>query len=202
MNMFSTASNPPLVLDAKEAKKQKLEAYRNYHQHLIDDLGISRLDLNIKMAFYNKQGRMVVGIFASEFKKEKGFFFELVTRDLEPADIQRKIYRIAPNEAFHEEYELNEKGSYLVPLEELRVVNKDSAAISKGEAIKAMDAVDIREQTSNFNNSTPVTAYRAPSAMEDAPATEMSIRDYMAIHTGRPVSTRAWLNDLINKQFK
>ena len=200
MTMFTTAAQP-FAMDPKEAKKQKLESYRNYHQHLIDDLGISRMDFNIKMAFYNKQGRMVVGIFASEFKKEKGFFFELVTRDLEPADQLRRVYRIPPNEAFHEEYELNEKGSYLVPLEELRTINKDSVAISKGEAIKAMDAVDIRQQTAQMN-SNPVTAYRAPATMEDAPAAEMTIRDYMAIHTGRPVSSRAWLNELINKQNK
>lgn len=199
MTTFSTQSQ--VAYDPKEAKRLKLEGIRDYHQPLIDDLGISRLDFNMKMPFYSKTGTMVVGIFASEFKKEKGFFFELIGRDLEPADVARKVYRIPYNESFADEYELNEKGSYLVPLDELRVVNKDSAAISKGEALKAMDAVDVTPMRLN-NNPTPITAYKAPAAMEDAPASEMSIRDYMAIHTGRPVSTRSWLNELINKQAK
>ena len=55
-------------------KKSKLDAIRTYHQDLITDLGISKMDFNMKMPFYDPQGRMVVGIFASEFKKEKGFF--------------------------------------------------------------------------------------------------------------------------------
>ena len=33
--------------------------------------------------------------------------------------------------------------------------------------------------------------------MEDAPYTEMTIRDYYAIQTGKPVSSKTWLNDLI-----
>ena len=31
----------------------------------------------------------------------------------------------------------------------------------------------------------------------DAPYSEMTIRDYYAIHTGKPVSSKTWLNDLI-----
>jgi hypothetical protein len=33
--------------------------------------------------------------------------------------------------------------------------------------------------------------------MEDAPYSEMTIRDYFAIQTGKPVSAKGWLNDLI-----
>lgn len=170
-------------------KKTKLEAIRNYHQELISDLGISKIDFNMKMPFYDQQGRMVVGIFASEFKKEKGFFFELINRSLDPADAERKVYRVPPSSSFNEEYELNEKGSYLVPLEELRVVNEQSVAISKASAVTSSDKV----LKPNF----PDIAYKAPAPMEDAPYNEMTIRDYYAIHTGKPVSAKAWLNELI-----
>jgi hypothetical protein len=41
------------------------------------------------------------------------------------------------------------------------------------------------------NNSQPV--------VEDAPYSEMTIRDYIAIHTGKPVSSKGWLNELIKQ---
>jgi hypothetical protein len=178
-----------------EWKKGKLEAIRNYHQTLIEDLDINRTDFNMKMPFYDKHGKVVVGIFASEFKKEKGFYFELIDRKLEPADPERKVYRVAPSSSFEEEYELNEKGSYLVPLEELRVVNKQAVAISNASAVTATD--DVTERTTFKANKTSVQAYRAPAAMEDAPYSDMTIRDYYAIHTGKPVSAKPWLNELI-----
>jgi len=171
-------------------KKQKLEAIRTHHDDLIKDLGIPRTDFNMKMPFYNKNGQVVVGIFSSEFKKEKGFFFELITRALEPADPERKVYRIPPSTTFEEEYELNEKGSYLVPLEELRVVNQQAVAINKSSAVTSSDSI-LR------TTKKPVEAYKAPATMEDAPYSEMTIRDYYAIHTGKPVSAKNWLNDLI-----
>jgi hypothetical protein len=171
-------------------KKQKLESIRNYHAELIADLGIEKKDFNMKMPFYNKQGQVVVGIFSSEFKKDKGFFFELITRALEPADPDRKVYRVPPSSTFEEEYELNEKGSYLVPLEELRVVNQQAVAINKSSAVTSSDAI-------LKSTKTPVEAYKAPAAMEDALYSEMTIRDYYAIHTGKPVSSKNWLNDLI-----
>jgi hypothetical protein len=170
-------------------KKTKLEAIRNYHQDLIVDLGIPRTDFNMKMPFYDQQGRMVVGIFASEFRKEKGFFFELINRSLDPADSERKIYRVPPSSSFEEEYELNEKGSYLVPLEELRVVNEQAVAISKASAVTSSDKV--------LKPSLSEVAYKAPAPMEDAPYSEMTIRDYYAIHTGKPLSAKNWLNELI-----
>jgi hypothetical protein len=170
-------------------KKDKLEAIRSFHQELISDLGIDRSDFNMKMPFYDQKARMVVGIFASEFKKDKGFFFELVTRQLDPADEERKVYRVAPSTSYEEEYELNEKGSYLVPVEELRVVNPDSVAISKSSAVTASDKV-LRPSLSEM-------AYKAPAPMEDAPYSEITIRDYYAIYSGKPVSAKNWLNELI-----
>jgi len=178
--------------DQRKYKTEILEDMRDYHQKLIGDLGISRMDFNMKMAFYNKQGKNVVGIFASEFKKEKGFYFELITREFHPADENRTVYKIPYNSSFEEEYELNEKGSYLVPLEELRIVNPSSVAISGASAI-----LDEQRRSTPAASPKPSVAYKAPAPMEDAPYQEMTIRDFMAIHTGKPVSTKNWLNELI-----
>lgn len=185
-------SNTPQTTDVKELKRLKLESIRDYHQELIDDLQISRMDFNMKMPFYDKHGRMVVGIFSSEFRKDKGFFFELITRDLSPADAERKVYRVPVSGSYEEEYELNEKGSYLVPLEELRVVNPSSVAIKK----TGMFGIDTDPLPSSLPK-TPMQAYKAPATMEDAPYGDMTIRDYYAIQTGKPVSSKTWLNELI-----
>jgi hypothetical protein len=42
--------------------------------------------------------------------------------------------------------------------------------------------------------------YKAPAPMEDAPYSEMTLRDYYAIHTGKPVSAKTWLNELIKQK--
>lgn len=180
--------------EQKRYKQEILEEFREYHRKLIENLGISRLDFNMKMPFYDKQARNVVGIFSSEFKKEKGFFFELITNEFEPLDVNRTVYKISYNPNFEEEYELNEKGSYLVPIEELRVVNASSIAISGASAI--LDEVPAKTVPAPK----PSVAYKAPAPMEDAPYQEMTIRDFYAIHTGRPVSSKTWLNELIKSQ--
>lgn len=181
----------------KEWKKGKLEAIRDYHQELINDLKILRTDFNMKMPFYSSTGEMVVGIFASEFKKEKGFFFELVTRGLEPINNERTVYRVQPSETFQDEYELNEKGSYLVALDELRTVNPQSVAISKSSAVTSSDRFNTKQAVAP---TAPEVLYKAPAPMEDLPYSEMTIRDYYAIHTGKPVSVKTWLNELIKQK--
>ena len=183
--------------EKKKFKSDRLEYFRSYHKDLINDLGISKMDFNVKMAFYDKQGRKVVGIFPSEFKKEKGFYFELITRDLDPLfPDTRSVFRLPYNTSFEEEFEMNERGSYLVPLEELRTIDKQSVAISKYSAVSINDKF-----TSAAKLELPETEsiYKAPAPMDtaDAPYSEMTIRDYYAIHTGKPVSSKTWLNDLI-----
>ncbi len=173
-------------------KAQKLKEMRDYNMSLIEDLGISPYDFNMKTQFYDEQRRLVVGIFPSEFKKPKGFYFELIDSDLNPIDPERKVYRIPLTESFEEEYELNSKGSYLVPLEELRVVNRSSVAISKYSAV-----AQGPEQEFKLTAQARMNVPKAPAPMEDAPYADMTIRDYFAIHTGKPVSTKNWLNDLI-----
>lgn len=188
---------------SKEYKKQKLDEARYYHAALIRDLGISPLDFNLKMPFYDQFGRYVIGVFSSEFLKEKGTFIELIGREYTPLDPEhRTVYRIARNENFKEEYELNERGSFLIPIEELRVVNPQSVAISKASAVTANDRfkTPVPKVASAPQKPEPVfTSKPQPVVEPDLPYSEMTIRDYMAIHTGKPVSLKPWLNELLQK---
>jgi hypothetical protein len=183
--------NQQAAFDLKAWKKSKLDAIRNYHSQLIKDLGVSPGDFNMKKAFRDKRGVEVVGIFDTEFLKDKGFYFELISSDLEPVDPERKVYRVPMNLSYKDEYEINAKLSYNVPLEELRVVNPQAVAIGKLGAITNLEK--FKEENS------PVIKKVVP--LEDLPYSEMSIRDYITIHTGRPVSLKPWLNELV-KTFK
>jgi hypothetical protein len=184
-------NNQDAAFDIKAWKKQKLDAIRSYHSQLIKDLGVAPTDFNMKKAFRNKQGVEVVGIFDTEFLKEKGFYFELITSDLDPIDPERKVYRVPMNPSYKDEYEINAKLSYNVPLEELRVVNPSTVAIGKLGSITNLEK--FREENS------PAPKKIVP--LEDLPYSEMTIRDYITIHTGRTVSLKPWLNELV-KTFK
>jgi hypothetical protein len=136
------------------------------------------------MPFYDRHGRYVVGIFGSEFKKDKGFFFELVTRDLDPMESERKVYKISRNDNHEEEYEMNEKGSFLVPVDELRCISAPSTSpvekpVNKPEEVNTQ------------------VLFTSKPEVSDAPYSEMTIRDYIAIRTGKPLSLKSWLNELI-----
>lgn len=178
-------------------KAQKLKEIRDYNSELMVDLGITAFDFNMKTQFYDEQARLVVGIFPSEFKKTKGFFFELIDSDLNPADPDRKVYRVPFNSAFEEEYELNSKGSYLVPIDELKVVHRSSVAISKMSAFTGTDSTFKPTQKAQ---EAAASIPKAPGLMEDAPYSDITIRDYYAIHTNKPVSAKGWLNDLIKNK--
>jgi len=193
MSMYSKTPE-----EVREWKAQKLEAIRNHHIDLIRDLAISPLDFNMKMPFYDEHKRYVVGVFASEFKREKGFYFELVTRALDPLHSDRRVYRVPPSTSYDEEYELNEKGSYLVPLEELRTINPQSVAISKSSAVTSTDKVFSSKDAVKQSEPAQKT-FTEPTA--DAPYSDMTIRDYMAIHTGKPVSLKPWINELVSQKY-
>lgn len=194
----------------KEWKKQKLDQIRAYHMPLINDLAISPLDFNMKIAFYDSYGRQVVGVFASEFKKDKGSFFEMVNREFDPLDEERRVYRVARNDNFDEEYQMNPKRTaYLVPVEELRLVNPQSVAISKSSAVLSNDrffskntvAAPVAEpKPQTLFSSKPATT--STVAEPDVPYSEMTLRDYIAIHTGRPVSQKDWVNKLVTQNNK
>lgn len=179
LNMLQTELPLDKYGNQKEWKKQKLDQIREYHAPLIRALGISPLDFNMKMPFYDRHGRYVVGIFGSEFKKDKGFFFELITKDLDPLESERKVYKITRNDNHEEEYEMNERGSFLVPVDELRCISTPSVAPVEKTVIA------------------PEPKFVAKQTESDAPYSEMTIRDYIAIRTGKPLSLKPWLNELI-----
>lgn len=181
----------------KVYRQVKLKEVQEYNKDLINDLGIAKSDFNMKKAF-TRDGVVVIGMFDNEFRKEKGFFFELINSDLEPDDPNRTVYRLAPTEFYEDEYDIDEFGKFLVPVDELRIINRQSAAIAKGNSATSSDKYTTQERMmfSSTPIPTAITTVKQPP-VEDAPYSDMTIRDYIAIHTGKPVSTKSWLNELV-----
>lgn len=209
--------------------KKQAEA-RIHHRDLIEDLGIPFDDFTVKTEFTDPNGRTVVGIYPSEFKKQKGIFFELIKRGSETFPDERTVYRVPASKYYEEEYQMNPNGSYYVPLDDLRIVNPYSAALTKADSIDNVEDVyaenkkeksdkklvfcskevvdedkkvmenPVKEvEKENFIIPPPPPPVYVP-IIDDAPYSEMTIRDFYAIHTNKPVSNKQWLNDLINNK--
>lgn len=183
--------------DYKVWKKSKIDELRQYHKDLINDLGIEPKHFDGKTPYIHN-GVQTVLLFGNEFLRKNGFYFELINGGIEPLDPERKVYRVPYNPDHKEEYEEVIKGEYTfyrVKLEELKTVDPYAVAISKSSAI----VIDEKEKISK--NSFGKTQNFSVS-LEDCPYSEMTIRDYMAIHTGKPVSLKDWLNELVTKTSK
>ena len=175
----------------------RLSEARQYHKDLIERLGISPNDFNIKVPWKDRYGRDCVLLFDSEFLKEKGFYFEMADSNLNFHE-DRKVYKVSRNTNYKDEYEKYEsiyngevKVKYIVPFEELRPIDAQSVYITKGAAISSSEEILAENRKKTFTS--PVNTV----TLEDAPYMEMTIRDYMAIQTGKPVSLKRWLNELI-----
>jgi len=206
---FSTSNQPD---DSKSSitRQDKLKECLEYHKDLINDLGVTKADFTIKRGFYNSVNQQFVYVFPSEFRKEKGFYFEIVTGDYQSASKDRIVYRIPNNQNHEEEYELcltgAYSGSFIVLVDELRSVNPTAVAISgPTEAVLTGKFVTTEEKIISpiFTRKTPPLANNVMSTMlADESYSNMTIRDYIAIQTGMPVSNKEWLNELVKSIYQ
>jgi hypothetical protein len=171
--MISTTDKP-------EDKKERLRKLREFHQPTLESNGVSDALFIPKMA-YRPHGKtdLHIAFFASEINKGEDVYVEFTSKDLIPEDTERRLYRWNFNSHFQEEYDMTDPHPqtghvrYLVPVDELVLIK---------EAKKDEDVFIL------------------PNANEDLPMDQMTIRDLAAIFLNKPVSTKQWLNDLINKK--
>jgi hypothetical protein len=124
---------------------------------------------------------------------------EIIDSNLNPADIHRTVYRLAHNRFFEDEYQIDEKNKYLVPLNQLKKINRQSAALMKNNLISEKPATKSTNYDETVTKSYLPFEKNQPKKEEDAPYSELTIRDFIAIHTGKPVSLKSWINDLVKK---
>lgn len=161
-----------------EEKKRKIAEAREFHAELLQSHGARDMDFNLKLPWFDK-GVKIVGIFPTEFIKPQGFFLEFADSKLDPMDEKRTVYKIGPIENYENIYNLLSSGSYAVPIEDLQEVK----AVKPEQAQKFKVNFDTLEEVKDDNIS------------------NLTITDFAAIMWMKPVSTKSWLNNLINQNI-
>jgi len=158
-----------------EDKKEKIKKLREYHQLTLDGIGASEASFIPKMA-YRPTGKtdLHIGFFESEINKGEDVFVEFTSKELEPEDPERNLYRWRFNPHYAEEYELlktadGKSQRYMVPVSEL---------------------IAIPKADKNFTIADPD---------QDQPINQMTMRDLAAILLKKPVSHKEWLNKIIKE---
>ena len=161
--------------------KEKIALLREKHQFTFDALDISNALFYPKMAYrpYGKD-ELYVSFFVNELKREADIYTEFVSRDYVSEDSNRTLWMWRYNPHWEEEYETTEPNDlghvrYLVPVSELIKVNMPKEKLPP-------------DPFKSFGD----------DLIDDAPIDEMTIRDFATIMTGRPLSAKSWLNNLIS----
>lgn len=172
------------------SKRSKIAALLEKHKPLFDKLGISNPTFIPKMA-YPDNGEIIIGFYPKEINAGEDVYTEFVSRDFEPEDQERRLWKWVYNPEYAKEYRMSEPHPstgdrrFLVPVDELIDVAKD--ILQKEQ--KQTGQLDV------FN------LLEVPDGNSDQPYTNLTMRDYAAIQWKRPVSHKKWLNELIIKQF-
>jgi hypothetical protein len=159
-------------------KKTKIENLKSHHKKTFAKLGIDNPFYSPKMAYFDS-GERVISFFPSEIERGEDIFTEFVSRDYESEDETRTLYKWKYNPHYASEYRVTEPHSanhtirYIIPVEELYVCKDEE--------------VDFEE-------------FDMPDPDQDLPLDQMTIRDLAAILTGKPVSKKKWLNEIVKSK--
>ena len=153
------------------SKKEKIAALKTKHEPLFEKLGVTNPIFLPKTVFGTPK---VLYLFPSELRHERDIYTEMVDKDYNSEDPDRVLYRWkyqADYATRYQQKEFRNSGDYMsvVPFTEL-------------ERIEAEDEAE---------------EFGIPDPDEDAPISELTIRDLAAILTGKPVSHKEWLNKIM-----
>lgn len=218
------------MAEAPNLRNEKLNEYYLYHRGTLDRLGISQAEFTIKTAFRSNLSPLPgknIQLFDGELKKNKDLYIELFEKvkdvndnvtDYEPFDGNRPLFIYKANPHYRTEYPVKTGGdvgkeydSYLVNLSELKVLWKGKTMTyadyekAKEEALppaKEQNGVNDLYYFPDFEKEFPALKGESSNENEEnLTLANISLRDFAAIMLVKPVSDKAWLNDLI-KQAK
>lgn len=167
--------------NSKPTKREKILKLQEKHSELFKKEGVTNPKFIPRMA-YKHEGDLIIGFYPSEAKGGVDIYTEFCSRDYEPEDDERRLWKWIYNPNYAEEYVHSEAHPttgdkrFFVPIDELvNVTEQHSKDVSK--IIEEFD--DIPDQNS------------------DLPLEGMTIRDFASVMWKEPVSHKAWLNKLI-----
>jgi hypothetical protein len=171
---ISTKRNTNETLD----KKAKIENLKSYHKSIFARLGIKDPFFSPKMAYIDR-GERVISFFPSEMERGEDIYTEFVSRNYDSEDETRTLYKWVYNPHYTSEYRTAHPASemqtirYIIPVDELIVCS------------------DIPSSIDEFD---------MPDPDQDLPIDQLTIRDLAAILTGKPVSMKPWLNEIVKSK--
>jgi hypothetical protein len=167
-------------------KREKVLLLMEKHKPLFEKEGVTNPKFIPRMA-YKHNGELIIGFYPKEMYGEQDIYTEFCSREYEPEDPERILYKWKYNPHYEEEYEASDPHPttgdvrYLIPVDELINVAEEH----KGEP---KDQPELFEEFDKKSSDVPYDA--------------MTLRDYAAIQWQKPVSHKKWLNELITKNFK
>jgi len=206
-------------------RKEKEKEFYMFHMETFKTLGLTDPVFIIKTAFY-KKGKFgkQCQFFEWELKRGEDIYIEFYdnvydsagkTIDIIPGSDDRMLFKLKNNPFYNEEYDVTEIESdgkidrkYLVPLGELVAVLSTGQEISyalyeKRKEEAELEVPQLQTSLSIFPDFEQDYGKKenVVTSEEDAPLSEITIKDLAAIMLMKPVSNRLWLNELI-KQTK
>jgi len=193
-------------------RKRKEAEFFAEHKETFKKLKLHDPFFTIKTAFYKKgkEGRQVQ-FFEWELEKGADIYVEFYDyeetshgKDMVPMYESRNLFKYTYNPFFKEEYDtksnVNKKGeeyiTYIIPVSELSVVLKDGNMITYPD-FEAGNYTEPQEQSKISIFPDFEQELGLDSSSEDAPFSEMTIKDFCAVMLRKPVSDKKWLNNLI-----
>jgi len=159
-------------------KKTKIENLKTIHLKLFSKMGVTNPMYAPKMAYIDN-GERVISFFPSELERGEDIYTEFVSREYDSEDPTRTLYKWKYNPHYMSEYRTSSPASinhtirYIIPVDELIICE---------EAEAELDEFDM------------------PDPDQDLPIDQLTIRDLAAILTGKPVSMKKWLNEIVNNK--
>lgn len=147
----------------------------------------------VPKAIFEDNGEKYIKVYPTEASKGLDLYIELVTMNYEPVLSEtgaREIRKWKYNPHYKDEYKnqvLMTVDVYLIPIAELLIITNETGSIpAKTENL----------QTKNIQT---LSTVKGRSLTSDAKFSDMTLRDFFAILHKKPVSSKPWLNNLIEE---
>lgn len=199
------------IKNTGKTKREKVQNLRVKHEPLFVKEGAVNAKFIPRMA-YKHNGELIIGFYDKEVYGGEDVYTEFCSRDYNPEDPERRLWKWKYNPEYKTEYELSEPHPgtkdrrFLIPIDEL--INVTELYNPKVETTPAptveveADKPQIQPKEEESSKiSTKSLLDEVSSAGEDVPYSAMSLRDHAAIMWQKPVSKRKWLNELITNTF-
>lgn len=183
-------------------RKEMLEKCRDYHQPMLDLLNAKPVQFTIKPGFYTPNAIRMIGLYPEDINRGLDLFIELVTRENQPSEPDRPLFRWKYNPHAMEEYELGSKGSYLIPVEELEKINPiELTALGEGVLDKVSSKKPAEKKPLTLSLTSVAPAAAPSTDLLDTPFGDLSVKEAAAIIWRLPISGNPKIDQFI-KEYK